>query len=119
MGPTLDQLADYLAELIRDERFVCYSEVNDHFCIQQPVFPWKNNPLAALFTKIDQEDISKGRPLRNSVIVRKSKAKKKIPSKGYFKRLCDYRVQPLPKTLSEKRDQHDKELELLKSHWEQ
>jgi hypothetical protein len=118
VAPTQAQLADYLAELIKTRRLACYSEVNEYFCIQQPVFPWRNNPLASLFAKIDQEDIIKDKPLRNSVVVRKSKAKNKVPSDGYFKRLCDYRNQPLPQTLSEKRDLHYHELKKLNPLWE-
>ncbi len=116
MTATASELGKYLEEHASNGTFVCYSEVAEHFLIPNTI-KWKDNPLSQLCGFLDKEDTDAYRPLRTSVIVLKDGIKKTVPSKGYFRKLSDYRKIPIAKTAPEKRRVHGEELQRLWKHY--
>lgn len=119
MIPTLVELGRYLEQLAKNGTVVCYSDVDDHFRIsfRPSKDDWKDHPLYCLYGSLDNEDMRALRPLRTSMIVKKSGVKKTVPSAGYFKRLSEYRKMPIPKTAPKKREAHARELKAVMEHY--
>lgn len=116
-----EQVAGYLEWLASEGKKIAYSDLLQHFGFP-PVtdsYRWHQSPMPKIFSALDGSDIDHKRPLRTSVVVRKSKSKTlpSVPGNGYFKTLCAYRSKPIPHTIAEKRAAHDDEVKLLTAYY--
>jgi hypothetical protein len=115
MIPTITELGTYLRQHVNAGTFVTYSQLCENFVIEMPKDGSQNKLLYYLLGQIVSEDMATNRPLRTSVIVKKSKSKlPPYPNDGYFVTLCAYRHEPFPKTAAAKREMHRRELNALR-----
>jgi len=113
--PSISQqeVAKYLVMLVCDGKApVTYSDLLEQFGhppISQRCL-WHQSPMKGIFSLLDKADISEGRPLRTTMVIRKDT---KLPGNGYFRTLAGCQAISIPRSKPERLELHEAEMARL------
>ncbi len=79
-------IGTFLESAAKAKRLITYQEVVNKFSLPPLEGNWNTHPLSKSFETLDQEDATKNRPFRTSVVVRKDK-NNQMPGMGFFEAL--------------------------------